>query len=104
MVILILSYKHGILLHVPQPMNVANTHIHSLLCDDIGFQLLALVVQAKNTGERSHGYVAKAEYGRVQLRLSEVLTRKPALFTNAKLVRNGTSLPQNRFEFPVNLL
>ena len=64
MVILILSYKHGISLHVPQPMNVANTHIHSLLCDDIGFQLFALVVQAKSIGKRSHGYVAKAELHR----------------------------------------
>jgi len=37
MVILILSYKREILLHVPLPMNVANAHYHSLLGDTISF-------------------------------------------------------------------
>ena len=35
MVILILSYKRGISLHVPLPMNVANARYHSLLGDAI---------------------------------------------------------------------
>ena len=45
-------------------MNVANVHYHSLLGDNIsfsGFQLFRLVVQATNTGGRSHGYEARAE-------------------------------------------
>ena len=37
MVILILSYKRGISLHVPLPMNVANARYHSLLGDAILF-------------------------------------------------------------------
>ena len=37
MVILILSYKRGISLHVPLPMNVANARYHSLLGDAISF-------------------------------------------------------------------
>jgi len=31
MVILILSYKHGISLHVPLPMNIVNARYHNLL-------------------------------------------------------------------------
>ena len=53
MVILILSYKHGISLHVPPPMNVVNMHYHSLLDDNISFlvfQPFALVLQVTNTG------------------------------------------------------
>jgi len=37
MVILILSYKRGIPLHVPVPMNVVNARYHSLLGDAISF-------------------------------------------------------------------
>jgi len=37
MVILILSCKRGMSLHVPLPMNVANAHYHSLLGDAISF-------------------------------------------------------------------
>ena len=54
MVILILSYKPGISLHVPLPMNVANARYHSLLGDNI-FQFwftFALVRQASNAWAR----------------------------------------------------
>ena len=37
MVILILSYKRGISLHVPLPMNVVNARCHNLLGDAISF-------------------------------------------------------------------
>ena len=116
MVILILSYKRVILFHVPLPMNVANARYHSLLGDAISlifwFQLFALVEKPWVRGlafGRSHTIRATRVqqlysrvqsrrdarlYGRVQLRLSELPTSKPALFMNAKLVSSSSSRPR----------
>ena len=61
MVILILSYKPGISLHVPLPMNVANARYHSLLGDNV-FQFcspFALVRQASNAWARRPAYQAQ---------------------------------------------
>ena len=66
MVILILSYKPGISLHVPLPMNVANARYHSLLGDNVfqfWFTLRVSTASFKRLGEkacvpsprRSHG-------------------------------------------------
>ena len=62
MVILILSYKPGISLHVPLPINVANARYHSLLDDNIiisGCQPFALVRHATNAWARRPAYQAQ---------------------------------------------
>ena len=56
MVILILSYKPGISLHVPLPMNVANARYHSLLGDNIfqfWFTLRVSTASFKRLGEKA---------------------------------------------------
>ena len=101
---------------------------HSLLCNDISFlvsnssrqqckrQTLGQEVMGMKL-RRSHTELAGmySSYavpsrrdvrvcGRVQLRLLEALTSKPALFVNAKLVSSSSSLPQNLCGFPAYLL